>query len=98
MKHRANQENFRDSIMTTLTIRTSKQESETIEKLKSFFGIGHGSKALLRAAEELPRLYGKYNVLEADYLALQAKHFALLDALNDKKNIQSKIDEFLNLN
>ena len=79
--------------MTILTIRATSQQSKTIEKLKSFFEIGHGSKALLRAAEELPKLNDKYNKLEADFLILQSKHFALLDALNEKKSIQSKIDK-----
>jgi len=79
--------------MSILTIRASSQQTKTIEKLKSFFGIGHGSKALLRAAEELPKLNDKYSKLEADYIKLQRMHHVLIDALEDKKNIQSKIDE-----
>jgi hypothetical protein len=67
--------------MSTLTIRASESESEDIENLKKFLGVGHGTKALLLFAKKLPQL--------------QKEYYELIDLLEKKSNLESKIQNIV---
>jgi hypothetical protein len=81
--------------MSTLTIRASESESEDIENLKKFLGVGHGTKALLLFAKKLPQLQKEYDQLYSEHIKLKQDYYELIDLLEKKSNLESKIQNIV---
>ncbi len=80
----------------TYTIRPTEDESNDVQVLMKHLKVGHASKALLKAAKELPSMANDYYSLMIRHQNLVNEHSTLKEAIKQKELIDNSIKEIVN--